>query len=148
MQRMLRFNSRSAGKQLLSARSASVTVQDLPTVRQHTHKNYGDEMKSMRRPSQPGEILAELYLGPHEIPIAQFAEACGVTRKHMSRIVNGRVLLTAAMALRVAKALGTTTPEYWLSLQNAVDLYDAQERNGAFRRQAKRAPMALEEART
>jgi addiction module HigA family antidote len=80
-----------------------------------------------RRPSSPGEILAELYLTPHEISIAAFAEACGVTRKHMSGIVNGHVAITAEMATRIAAALGTTA-QYWLNLQNAVDLYDAQHR--------------------
>ena len=40
-----------------------------------------------RQPSLPGEILAELYLVPHEVSIARFAEACGVSRKHMSAIV-------------------------------------------------------------
>jgi addiction module HigA family antidote len=80
-----------------------------------------------RRPSLPGEILAELYLAPHEISIARFAEACGVTRKHMSSIVNGHAAITAEMAARMAAVLGTTA-QYWLNLQNAVDLYDAQER--------------------
>ena len=38
-------------------------------------------------------------------------------------------------------------PEYWLSLQNAVDLYDAQKCSAAFPRQAKRPrPMAIEQA--
>src|SRR5438132_8505780 len=80
-----------------------------------------------RRPSLPGEILAELYLAPHEISIARFAQACGVTRKHMSAIVNGHAAITAEMAARMAAVLGTTA-QYWLNLQNAVDLYDAQER--------------------
>jgi len=80
-----------------------------------------------RRPSLPGEILAELYLAPHEISIAKFAEACGVTRKHMSAIVNGHAAVTAEMATRMAAVLGTTA-QFWLNLQNAVDLYDAQER--------------------
>ena len=80
-----------------------------------------------RRPSLPGEILAELYLAPHEISIAAFAAACGVTRKHMSGIVNGHVSITAEMAARIAAVLGTTA-QYWLNLQNAVDLYDAERR--------------------
>jgi addiction module HigA family antidote len=79
-----------------------------------------------RRPNLPGEILAELYLVPHEISIAAFAEACGVTRKHMSGIVNGHVGITAEMAVRIAAAVGTTA-QYWLNLQNAVDLFDAEK---------------------
>jgi len=80
-----------------------------------------------RRPSLPGEILVELYLTPHHVSIAKFAEAVGVTRKHMSAIVNGRAAITADTATRIAVVLGTTA-QYWLNLQNAVDLYDAQER--------------------
>jgi addiction module HigA family antidote len=79
-----------------------------------------------RRPSLPGEILVDLYLEPHEISIAAFAVACGVTRKHMSGIVHGHVGITAEMAARIAAALGTTA-QYWLNLQNAVDLYDAEK---------------------
>jgi addiction module HigA family antidote len=48
-----------------------------------------------RRPTLPGEILAELYLAPHDISIAKFAEAVGMSRKHMSAIVNGRASITA-----------------------------------------------------
>ncbi len=80
-----------------------------------------------RRPSLPGEILVELYLTPHDVSIAKFAEAVGVSRKHMSAIVNGRASITAETAARMAAVLGTTA-QYWLNLQNAVDLYDAEQR--------------------
>jgi len=80
-----------------------------------------------RRPTPPGEILAELYLEPAGISIAKFAEACGLTRKHMSTIINGRASITAETAARIAAVLGTTA-QYWLNLQNAVDLHDAQAR--------------------
>jgi addiction module HigA family antidote len=80
-----------------------------------------------RRPTPPGQILAELYLTPHKVSIAKFAEAVGITRKHMSAIVNGRASITAETAARIATVLGTTA-QYWLNLQNAVDLYDAEAR--------------------
>lgn len=80
-----------------------------------------------RRPTLPGEVLVELYLAPHDISIAKFAEAVGVSRKHMSAIVNGRASITAETAARMAAVLGTTA-QYWLNLQNAVDLYDAEQR--------------------
>jgi len=80
-----------------------------------------------RRPTPPGEVLAELYLKPHNISIAKFAEAAGVTRKHMSAIVNGRAAITADTATRIATVLGTSA-QYWLNMQNAVDLFDAGSR--------------------
>jgi len=91
-----------------------------------------------RRPTPPGEILAELYLAPHKVSIAEFAEAVGVTRKHMSAIINARATITAETAARIACVLGTTA-QYWLNLQNAVDLYDAQERL----REAARQPQPM-----
>jgi antitoxin HigA-1 len=63
--------------------------------------------KRTRRPSSPSEILVEFYLAQHEISITKFAEACGVTRKHMSAIVNGHTAITAETATRMAVALGT-----------------------------------------
>jgi addiction module HigA family antidote len=83
------------------------------------------EMKM--RPALPGEILRELYLAPRGVSLAAFAEAAGVSRKHMSQIAHGHSAITAEMAERIAAALGTTA-QYWLNLQNAVDLFDARVR--------------------
>lgn len=78
-----------------------------------------------RRPTSPGEILVELYLAPHSVSITKFAKAVGVSRKHMSAIANGRASITAETAARMAAVLGTTA-QYWLNLQNAVDLCEAE----------------------
>jgi antitoxin HigA-1 len=80
-----------------------------------------------RRPTAPGVILAEFYLAPKGVTVKEFAEAAGVSRKHMSDIVHGRAKVTADTASRIAEALGTTA-QYWLNLQNAVDLYEASKR--------------------
>ena len=93
--------------------------------------------KPNRRPTSPGEILRELYLDPRGVSVARFAEAVGVTRKHMSNVVNGHAAITAELATRIAEVLGTT-PEYWLNLQNAVDLYDARQAVAASDRPVRR----------
>jgi len=97
------------------------------------------ETRMKRRPTSPGDILAELYLRPRSVSIARFADAAGVTRKHMSAIVNGRAAITAETATRIATVLGTSA-QYWLNLQNAVDLFDAGKRL----RQGSRRPHRLE----
>jgi plasmid maintenance system antidote protein VapI len=63
-------------------------------------EHHGQEKQHTRRLSLPGEILAELYLAPHEIWIAAFADACGVSRKHMNGMINGHVAITAEVAAR------------------------------------------------
>ena len=74
-------------------------------------------------PAHPGEVLKD-YLGP--ISIAEAAKRLGVTRAHLSRIVNGRAGVTAGMSLRLSAALGTQ-PEFWLKMQVQYDLWKARQ---------------------
>lgn len=80
-----------------------------------------------RRPTMPGEILKELYLDERGITISAFAVATGLTRKHVSNIVNGRAAISSETAVKFARVLGTTA-ELWINLQRAVDLHDARRK--------------------
>ena len=73
-------------------------------------------------PAHPGEVLKD-YLG--EMTIGEAARRLGVTRAHLSRIVNGRAGISAPMSLRLAAALGTS-PEFWLKMQLQYDLWQAR----------------------
>src|SRR4051794_14400958 len=90
-----------------------------------------------RRPTAPGVILAEFYLTPKGVSVTEFAKAAGISRKHMSDIIHGHASVTADTACRIAEALGTTA-QYWINLQNAVDLYDAGKRIGRVKRKPHR----------
>ena len=59
------------------------------------------------------------------LSVAQLAEAIGVTRQTVNDLLRERRALSPSMALRLARIFGTT-PEYWLNLQRAVDLWDAR----------------------
>ncbi len=76
----------------------------------------------MHNPAHPGEVLKELYMKPRYISITQAAEALGVTRKHLSNIVNAHAPVTPDMAVRLAIAFGTD-PELWLNMQAQSDLW-------------------------
>jgi addiction module HigA family antidote len=78
--------------------------------------------KMMHSPAHPGEILRELYLKPMHVTITQAAEALGVSRKHISAIVNGRVPVTPDMAMRLA-AVFATEAQLWVNLQAQHDLW-------------------------
>lgn len=77
-----------------------------------------------REPTTPGEILREEFLVPLGLTQKQLADHLGCDVKVVNRIVNGRVSVTADMALRLGAAF-RTTPEFWLNAQKAVDLYRA-----------------------
>ena len=84
-------------------------------------------MKRNRRPTEPGTILKEFFLDPRDVSIAQFARATGLSRKHVSNIVHGKASVTTESACRFGRVLDTT-PEFWLNLQNGVDLYDSTKK--------------------
>jgi antitoxin HigA-1 len=73
-------------------------------------------------PAHPGEVLKD-YLG--EMSVKEAASRLGVTRAHLSRILNGHASITARMSLRLSAALGTS-PEFWLRMQMQHDLWQAQ----------------------
>lgn len=90
-------------------------------------------MERTRKPSLPGDILRELYLEPLGLTIAAFAERIGVSRKTVSAIVNGRAPVSVDMALRLSRAFDTT-PNLWLNLQQAVDIWEARQKQGSWMR--------------
>ena len=51
----------------------------------------------------------------------------GVTRQALSELVNERAGVSVEMAVRLSKAFGST-PETWLGMQTAHDLWQARER--------------------
>jgi len=77
-----------------------------------------------RPPSHPGQIIKGLYLEPFSITITDLAQALGVCRKTLSKIVNERSSITSDMALRLSRAFDTS-PELWLNLQRNYDLWHA-----------------------
>ena len=78
-----------------------------------------------RRPITPGAVLREDYLEPLQLTQQTVADTIGVDRTTLNEVLNARRGVTPEMALRLARAFGPA-PQYWLNLQTAVDLYDAQ----------------------
>ena len=81
----------------------------------------------MYKPAHPGEVLKEMYLEPLGLTVTNAAESLGITRKTLSELVNGRSGISTTMALRLAKAFGTT-PELWLNMQQNYDLWRAKKK--------------------
>lgn len=82
-------------------------------------------MAKKRKPLHPGVILEGHYLKPLKISKAALADAIGVSRKTLYKILNGESSVTAAMAVRLSKAL-KTSPELWLNLQQKYDIWEAE----------------------
>jgi addiction module HigA family antidote len=81
--------------------------------------------KRTRPPTHPGGIIKRMHMEPLRLTVTQLAAVLGVSRKTLSKIVNERAGLTPDMALRLSRAFGTT-PDLWLNLQKAHDLWIAE----------------------
>ena len=79
-----------------------------------------------RRPITPGAVLRKDFLEPLNLTQGKAAEALGIDRTSLNELLNGRRNVTTEMALRLGHAFGTS-PQYWLNLQIAVELFDAQQ---------------------
>ena len=80
----------------------------------------------MHNPPHPGEIVKYECLEPLGLTVTRAAEGLGVTRQALSNLVNEKSDMSVDMALRLSQAFGST-PETWLRLQMAHDLWQARE---------------------
>jgi len=74
----------------------------------------------------PGEVLAEEFLVPLGVSQNALARALAVAPRRINEIVLGKRAVTADTTLRLAQYFGTT-PEFWMALQAAYDLEEAEE---------------------
>ena len=81
----------------------------------------------MHDPPHPGEIVRYECLEPLGLSVTRAAGGLGVTRQTLSDLVNERSGVSVEMAVRLSKAFGST-PETWLSMQMAYDLWQARNR--------------------
>lgn len=78
---------------------------------------------------------------PLGISASLVAGGLGVAPTTVSRLVRGQRDVSAELALRLARYLGTT-PEFWIGLQGQYDLDLAQDESEArIRREVQRCPL-------
>ena len=81
----------------------------------------------MHNPPHPGEIVRHECLEPLGLTVTRAAQGLGVTRQALSELVNEKAGVSVEMSIRLSRAFGST-PETWLGMQTAYDLWHARER--------------------
>ena len=87
------------------------------------------ENRRARKPTHPGELIREDLLPETGISQTDLAGLIGVSRRTISEIIHERRRLTPDIAFRLAKVFNST-PEMWLNMQQAVDLWEANKNHG------------------
>ena len=100
-------------------------------------------MRSLRnpipKPTHPGAVLREDVLPEIGWTQTEFATRLMVSRQTVSDLLHEKKSVTAEMAIRIARAVGGT-PESWLRMQEALDLWAAEMK---FKNNPKLAPRAM-----
>ena len=93
-------------------------------------------MRSMRdpkrRPTHPGELLRLDVLPALGMTQTELARRLGVSRLSVSELLLAKRALSADMAIRIG-LLTRTTPESWLRMQEAVDLWELERDSKRYR---------------
>ena len=78
--------------------------------------------------THPGEVLAEEYLKPLGLSANALADAIGVSSHRISDLVRQRRGVSADTAIRLGRFF-EVDPRFWLNLQAAHDLSQAETQN-------------------
>ena len=81
----------------------------------------------LQNPPHPGGIVRWDCLEPLGLSVTRAAQGLGVTRQALSDLVNGKAGVSVEMSIRLSLAFGST-PETWLAMQTAYDLWQARDR--------------------
>lgn len=84
--------------------------------------------KTKRRPTHPGELLREETLPATGLSQSELANRLGVSRRAVNDLVHERRAVNPDLAHRLARVFATT-PEFWLRLQEAVDVWETLQAN-------------------
>ena len=82
---------------------------------------------AMANPPHPGGVVKHECLEPLGLSVSKAAKGLGVSRQALSELVNEKSAVSVEMAIRLSKAFGSS-PETWLGMQTAYDLWEARER--------------------
>lgn len=77
-------------------------------------------------PPHPGEFILATYMEPFGVSCRTLATHLDVAASTLNRILKQQSGISPEMALRLSKALGRT-PESWLAMQDAYDLWVAKK---------------------
>ncbi len=82
---------------------------------------------AMHNPPHPGEFIQATYMEPFDLSCRYLAGQLNVAASTLNRVLKAQSGISPEMALRLSKALGRS-PESWLSMQDAYDLWQAKKR--------------------
>jgi addiction module HigA family antidote len=98
-------------------------------------------LRTKRKPVSVGKILQEEFIRPMGLDQVRVAAAMGVERKQVNRLCRGKLPVTVPTALMLARVF-ENSPDFWLNLQRATDLWNATHSKKEMERIGRARPIA------
>jgi addiction module HigA family antidote len=90
-------------------------------------------------------MVLDVCLKPLGLSIAKGAEALGVSRQAIYKLIRGDVGISPEMAVRLSQAFGSS-PEVWLGIQMDYDLQQIERRKKPIKVKRVKVPAHLQTA--
>jgi antitoxin HigA-1 len=91
-----------------------------------------DTIEMMKNPPHPGELVGDI-LAELGVSLDEAADALGVPSSDLRDVITGRTAISAEMAVRLEKSLGSAAGA-WLRMQDNYDLAHIEASSIAVRR--------------
>lgn len=85
------------------------------------------EKARVSAPAHPGRFVWSEVIQPLGLSVTEAAQALGVTRPALSKLLNGRASLSPEMALRIEKAFGIGM-DILMRMQGSYDIAEARKK--------------------
>lgn len=79
----------------------------------------------IKNPIHPGELLADELIDARGLTVTEAAQALGMTRAALSRVLHGKAGISPVLATRL-EYVGIGTAQIWYGMQADYDLAQAQ----------------------
>ena len=86
----------------------------------------------MHNPPHPGLIVKRMLIEGAGLSVTHAANALGVGRVTLSKILNKKSGISPEMAVRLSLALNTSS-EMWVNMQSMYDLWQAEKKRKTLR---------------
>lgn len=78
-----------------------------------------------RKPTHPGEVLLEEFLQPMGMTQLHLARRLNVPVQRINTLIKGKRGISPETAILLSRVF-KNSPEFWMNLQTAYDLYEAR----------------------
>ena len=96
----------------------------------------------IHKPKHPGRLIKSMLLEPLQLSASAAVKLLKISRLTLSKVINGHINITPAMAIRLAIVF-STSEKLWINLQVNYDLWKAVKESKKLRLKPFKLPSSM-----